>query len=283
VINEQRAKGEILRRLHTDGGTFLAPNAWNAGSARMLEAAGFLALSTTSGGIALSLGLPDYEGRLGRQEMMTRIGRIARAVDVPVSADLEGGYGPRPEDVAETIRQSVAVGVVGGNIDDYTGHAQEPLFDIELAAERIQAAREAADKTTIPYMLTARTDCYLCGRVDALREAVRRANRYHKAGADCIFVPGVVDHAEIVALVQEIEAPINVVVGFAGQPMTVQELAILGVKRISIGGSLARATFALIRRAADEMMTKGTFSFAEQQISDAELSSFFGSWAEKVA
>jgi 2-methylisocitrate lyase-like PEP mutase family enzyme len=283
VINEQRAKGELFRRLHTDSGTFLAPNAWNAGSARMLEAAGFPALSTTSGGIALSLGLPDYEGRLGRQEMMTRIGRIARAVDVPVSADLEGGYGPRPDDVAETIRQSVAVGVVGGNIDDYTGQAREPLFDIELAVERIQAAREAADKTTIPYTLTARTDCYLSGRADPLREAVRRANRYRKAGADCIFVPGVVDHAEIVALVQEIDAPINVVVGFAGQPMTVRELAILGVKRISIGGSLARATFALIHRAADEMMTQGTFSFAEQQISDAELSSFFGSWTEKVA
>jgi 2-methylisocitrate lyase-like PEP mutase family enzyme len=283
MTNEQRAKAEKFRRLHTDNGTFLAPNAWNAGSARMLEAAGFPALSTTSGGIALSLGLPDYEGRLGREEMMMRIERIARAVDVPVSADLEGGYGPRPEDVAETIRQSVEAGVVGGNIDDYTGLAQAPLFDLELAVERIRAAREAADKTTIPYTLTARTDCYVAGRVDPLREAVRRANRYHEAGADCIFVPGVVDHAEIVALVQEIEAPINVVVGFAGQPLTVRELAILGVKRISIGGSLARATFALIHRAADEMMTRGTFSFADQQISDAELSSFFGSWSEKVA
>jgi 2-methylisocitrate lyase-like PEP mutase family enzyme len=283
VTNEQRAKGDRFRRLHTNSGTFLAPNAWNAGSARMLEAAGFPAISTTSGGIALSLGLPDYEGRIGREEMMTSIERIARAVDVPVSADLEGGYGTRPEDVAETIRQSVEAGAVGGNIDDYTGQARAPLFDLELAAERIRAAREAADKTTIPYTLTARTDCYLTGRADPLREAVRRANRYHKAGADCIFVPGVVDHAEIVALVQEIEAPINVVVGFAGQPMTVQELAILGVKRISIGGSLARATFALIRRAADEMMTQGTFCFAEQQISDAELSSFFGSWSEKVA
>lgn len=283
MTNEQRAKGDRFRRLHTNSGTFLAPNAWNAGSARMLEAAGFPAISTTSGGIALSLGLPDYEGRIGREEMMTSIERIARAVDVPVSADLEGGYGTRPEDVAETIRQSVEAGAVGGNIDDYTGQARAPLFDLELAAERIRAAREAADKTTIPYTLTARTDCYLTGRADPLREAVRRANRYHKAGADCIFVPGVVDHAEIVALVQEIEAPINVVVGFAGQPMTVQELAILGVKRISIGGSLARATFALIRRAADEMMTQGTFCFAEQQISDAELSSFFGSWSEKVA
>lgn len=127
----------------------------------MLEAAGFPALSTTSGGIALSLGVPDYEGRLGREEMMKRIERIARAVDVPVNADLEGGYGPRPEDVAETIRQSVEAGVVGGNIDDYTGQAQAPLFDIELAVERIRAAREAADKTTIAYTLTARTDCYV--------------------------------------------------------------------------------------------------------------------------
>jgi len=214
MTNEQRAKAEQFRRLHADNGTFLAPNAWNAGSARMLEAAGFPALSTTSAGIALSLGVPDYEGRLGREEMMKRIERIARAVDVPVSADLEGGYGPRPKDVAETIRQSVEAGVVGGNIDDYTGQAQAPLFDIELAVERIRAAREAADKTTIPYTLTARTDCYISGRAVPLREAVRRANRYREAGADCIVVPGVVDHAEIVALVQEIEAPINGVDSF---------------------------------------------------------------------
>ena len=163
------------------------------------------------------------------------------------------------------------------------GARKVPLFEIDAAVERIRAAREAADKTTIPYTLTARTDCYVSGRHDPLREAVRRANHYRRAGADCIFVPGVVDHAEIVSLVREIDAPVNVVVGFAGQPMTVQELAILGVKRISIGGSLARATFALIHRAAGEMMTQGTFSFAEQQISDAELSSFFGSWTEKVA
>ncbi|HUL06310.1 MAG TPA: isocitrate lyase/phosphoenolpyruvate mutase family protein [Candidatus Acidoferrum sp.] len=283
MINEQRAKGERFRRLHTDSGTFLAPNAWNAGSARMLEAAGFPALSATSGGIALSLGVPDYEGRLGREEMMRRIEGIARAVDLPVSADLEGGYGVKPEGVAETIRQAVQAGVVGGNIDDYTGRAQAPLYDMELAADRIRAAREAADKTGIAFTLAARTDAYVAGRADPLREAVRRAYRYRQAGADCIFVPGVVDHAEIVSLVREIDAPLNIVVGFAGQPMTVQQLAILGVKRISIGGSLARATFALIRHAADEMITKGTFSFAEHQLSDAELSSFFGSWTEKVA
>jgi 2-methylisocitrate lyase-like PEP mutase family enzyme len=280
---DQLSKAERFRRLHTAPGTFIAPNAWNAGSARMLEAAGFPALSTTSGGIALALGRPDYDGRLAREEMMQRLGRIAKAVDVPVSADLENGYGPRPEDVAETIQQAAAAGAVGGNIEDYTGDPRKPLFEIELAETRIRAAREAADKTGIPFTLTARTDCYLSGHAEPFSEAVRRATRYRQAGADCISVAGVTDRSTIAALVRAINAPLNVVVGFAGKPLTEQDLASIGVKRISIGGSLARATFALILRAANEMAQQGTFSFAEEQISDAELASFFGSWSEIAA
>lgn len=283
MTQAQSAKAERLRALHTSPGTFLAPNAWNAGSARMLEAAGFAALSTTSSGIALALGRPDYEGRLGRQEMMEWIGRIAQAVDVPVNADLENGYGSQPEEVAETIRQAVAAGVAGGNIEDYTGDPRAPLFEGELAVARIRAAREAADGSGLPFTLTARTDCYVCGYEKPFSEAVRRAKRYREAGADCIFVAGVTDRATIAALVREIQAPLNVGVGFAGQPLSARELATMGVKRISIGGSLARATFALMRRAANEMAMQGTFSFAEEQIPDAELSSFFGSWSEKVA
>jgi 2-methylisocitrate lyase-like PEP mutase family enzyme len=283
MTQDQLAKAERFRKLHTNPGTFLAPNAWNAGSARMLEAAGFPALSTTSSGIALALGRPDYEGRLGRQEMMERIARIAGAVEVPVNADLENGYGPKPEDVAETIRQAVAAGVVGGNIEDYSTDPRAPLFEIELAAARIRAAREAADQSGIPFMLTARTDVYISGQEKPMSEAVRRAKRYREAGADCIFVAGVSDKSTISALVREIGGPIAVGVGFGGQPLTARELATMGVKRISIGGSLARTTFALIRRAATEMAQEGTFSFASEQIPDAELSTFFGSWNEKVA
>ena len=283
MTQEQLAKAEQFRNLHTSPGTFLAPNAWNAGSARLLEAAGFPALSTTSSGIALSLGRPDYEGRLGREEIISRVGSMARAVELPVNADLENGYGPQPEDVAETVRQAVAAGAVGGNIEDYTGDPREPLFEADLAAARIAAARAAADKSGIPFTLTARTDCYITGQDKPMTEAVRRAKLYREAGADCIFVAGVTDRSTIAALVREIPAPLNVVVGFAGQPLTARELATMGVKRISIGGSLARATFGLIRRAANEMAQQGTFSFAEEQIPDAELSTFFGSWSEKVA
>jgi len=283
MTQDQLAKAEQFRKLHTNPGTFLAPNAWNAGSARMLAAAGFPALSTTSGGIALALGRPDYEGRLGRQEMMERIARIANSVEVPVNADLENGYGPTPEDVAETIRQAATAGVVGGNIEDYSADPRAPLFEIEHAVARIRAAREAADQTGIPFTLTARTDVYVTGQEKPMSEAVRRAKRYREAGADCIFVAGVTDKSTIAALVREIPAPLCVGVGYAGKSLTARELATMGVKRISIGGSLARATFALIRRAATEMAQEGTFSFADEQIPDAELSTFFGSWNEKVA
>src|SRR5262249_58581390 len=161
-------------------GTFLAPNAWNAGSARMLEAAGFPALSTTSSGIALALGRPDYEGRLGRQEMMERIARIANSVEVPVNADLENGYGPTPEDLAETVRQAVAAGVVGGNIEDYSADPRAPLFEIEHAAARIRAAPEAAGQTGIPFTLTARTDVYISGQDKPMSEAVRPGTAHRR-------------------------------------------------------------------------------------------------------
>lgn len=275
---EQLAKAEQFRNLHKGADTFLMPNAWNPGSARMLAAAGFPAVATSSSGIAFSLGLPDYEGCISREQMMDLIGPIAAAVDVPVSADLEAGYGNSPADVAATVRQSVAAGVVGGSIEDYTGNPREPLYDAKLAIDRIKAARNAGNAAGIPYTLTARTDCFVIGHPKPFAEAVQRANLYRVSGADCIFVPGVVDRHTIAALVREINAPLAVTVGFAGTPFSVAELAEIGVKRISIGGSLARATFALIQRAANEMIHGGTFTFAEAQIPDAELSNFFAAW-----
>lgn len=279
---EQKPKGRIFRALHTAPGVVLMPNAWDAGSARMLAAAGFSAIGTTSAGIAFSHGVPDYDGRVTRPEMLDCVGRIAAAVDLPVSADLEAGYGIAPQDVAQTIALFIQAGVVGGNIEDYSGDAHCPLFDAVLASERIGAARQAADSSGLPFTLTARTDCYLAGVDDPFSEAVRRSNLYREAGADCLFVPGIRDAATIAALVREVDGPLSVVMGLAGASLNVAELAALGVKRISIGGSLARATFGLIRRAAQEMREQGSFTFADQQIPDNELCRFFAAWDNPI-
>jgi 2-methylisocitrate lyase-like PEP mutase family enzyme len=270
------AKARAFKELHRRPDIFLMPNAWNAGSARLLAAAGFAAIGTTSAGIAYSLGRPDYEGRVGRGEMMEEVGRIADAVELPVSADLEAGYGPDPEDVAETVRQAVAAGAVGGSIEDCTGDPDAPLLDPALAAERIRAARTAADASDIAFTLTGRAECYLVDHPEPFAESVRRANLYRTAGADCLYVPGVRDAGAIAALVREIDGPLNVVVGLAGEPLSLAQLQDLGVRRVSIGGSLARATFATIRRAAEEMARAGTFGFSREAIPDAEISAFFG-------
>lgn len=275
---DQLHKALRFRELHADDSTFLMPNAWDGGSARMLSSQGFPAIATTSAGIAFSLGLPDYARAVSREVMLERVGQIAAAVDVPVSADLEAGYGAQPERVGETIRQALTVGAVGGNIEDVTGKPSAPLFDLMLASERIRAAREAADASGLPFTLTARTDCYLAGIDAPFAAAVQRANRYRQAGADCLFVPGVSDPEVIAALVKEIDGPLNVVMGLSGSTLSVSQLAALGVRRITIGGSLARATYGLIRRAAVEMKEEGNFSFAERQIPDGELNRFFASF-----
>ena len=275
---DQLQKASILKELHARDGTFLMPNAWDAGSARMLSASGFPAIATTSAGIAFSLGLPDYEGAVSREAMLERVGLIAAAVDLPVSADLEAGYGVEPDQVGETIRKAITVGAVGGNIEDFTGEPNAPLFDLALAAERIRAARQAADASAIPFTLAARTDCYLAGVDKPFAAAVERANCYREAGADCLFVPGVSDPDVIAALVKEIDGPLTVVMGLSGSTLSVSQLAALGVRRITIGGSLARATYGLIRQAAVEMKEQGSFSFADRQIPDGELCRFFASF-----
>lgn len=275
ALNSQLALGEQFGQLHQGSQAFLMPNAWDAGSACILAASGFQCLATTSAGIAYSLGLPDVEGRVSRTQMMERIHQIASAVKLPVSADLEAGFGASPEDVMETIRLAIQAGVVGGNIEDLSSNSQTPLFDLDLAADRIRAAREAADCSGIRFTLTARTDCYLANVPSPFAEAVRRANRFREMGADCLFIPGVQDAETIAALVREIDGPINVVMGLTNSSFSVAQLNALGVRRISIGGSLARSALGLVRCAAQEMRELGSFSFAEQQIPDAELCDFF--------
>lgn len=256
------------------------PNAWDAGSARMLASNGFSAIATTSAGIAFSLGLPDYAGTVTQTEMLGCLQRIARAIDLPVSADLEAGYGTEPEQVGETIELAIAAGAVGGNIEDFTGDASAPMFNPSLAAQRIRAARIAADKSGMSFTLTARTDCYLANVAAPFSEAVQRANSYREAGADCLFVPGASDPGTIAQLVKEIDGPLTVVMGLKGASLTVSQLEDLGVRRITIGGSLARATYALIRQAAQEMAGTGTFNYSSQQIPDAELCAFFASYQD---
>lgn len=277
LMNLQKQRGEQFGRLHQEPDAFLMPNAWDAGSACILAASGFQCLATTSAGIAFSLGQPDVEGRVSRAQMMERIHQIASAVTLPISADLEAGFGSAPEEVAETILLAIQAGAVGGNIEDLSGDPHNPLFDLELAADRIRAAREAANRSGITFTLTARTDCYLANLPSPFAEAVRRANCFREMGADCLFVPGIRDAETIAALVREIDGPLNVVMGLTGGAFTVSQLNNLGVKRISIGGSLARSALGLVRRAAQEMREHGSFNFAEQQIPDVELCNFFAS------
>ena len=206
--------GRRFRRLHEDG-TFVMPNAWDAGSALLLETAGFEAIGTTSAGIAYALGKADATGALSIDEALEETARIAGAVSVPVNVDAENGYGDSPEAVAECIRRCIGAGAVGAGIEDYTRDPARPLYDRALAVERIRAAREAVDASGVPFVLTARAECYLYGVPGAFAESVARSNLYREAGADLLYTPGVKDRSEVAALVREIDGPMNFVVGKA--------------------------------------------------------------------
>ncbi|MEH6455222.1 MAG: isocitrate lyase/phosphoenolpyruvate mutase family protein [Cocleimonas sp.] len=268
-------KAEIFQNLHLDPNTFIMANAWSAGSAILLEESGFQAIATTSAGIAYNNGLPDYESAVPLELALQETRKIAHAVKIPVSMDAENGYGDSAESVAKNIKKIAVTGVVGANIEDYTGKKDNPLYDAQLAKERIQAAKEAVADLDYPFILTGRSDCFLIDHPEALKESIYRANLFREAGADCLFIPGVKDIETIKTLVQEIDGPISVVMGLSGAPISLAELNQAGVSRISIGGSLARATFGLIRNASKEMLEKGTFEFSKLQIADDELCNLF--------
>jgi 2-methylisocitrate lyase-like PEP mutase family enzyme len=263
-----------FRELHAGTTGFVMPNAWDAGSAVILAEAGFAALATTSAGIAFSLGkgdhtLPDGAPAVSREQMFERVQQITEATGLPVNGDLEDGYGARPEQVAETIGLARTAGLAGGNIEDYDGHT---LYDEELSVERIIAAREAAGPD---FVLTARTDGQLLATPTSLADSIERANRYREAGADCLYVPGVNDLETITTLVKEIDGPLNVVLGLGTSRLTTGELLAAGVTRISLGGSIARAALAFIRRSAEELLTHGSLEFARGQIPQRELNELF--------
>lgn len=258
-------KAATLLRLHSGPG-FVIPNAWDPGSARVLEHVGFPAIATTSAGIAWALGVPDG-GAVDRDTMLDHIGRIVAAVEVPVTADLEAGYGHTADDVGETVRRVTALGAVGANIEDArTGGG---LYDLDTAVDRIAAARAAAPRGT--FVLNARTDTYLVSPAeDAFDETVERANRYVEAGADCVFVPGVVEEESIRRLADAVPVPLNVVAGLASTT-DAPTLFSLGVRRVSVGGSLARASLSLLERAGRELLDSGTLGFLDGAISYADL------------
>ena len=262
-------KAAALIALHSGPG-FVLPNAWDGGSARILEQVGFPAIATTSAGIAWSCGVPDG-GSMSRDAMLERVAAIAAAVGVPVTADLESGYGDTAEEVGRTVARAAEQGAVGGNLEDAT---EGGLFAIAEAADRIAAARAAAPKGR--FVLNARTDTYFGGETgDVFGETVERAARYVEAGADCIFVPGVVDEETIRRLAAAIPAPLNVVAGLASTT-DAPTLFSLGVKRVSLGGSLARAMLSALERAGRELLDAGTLGFLDGAIGYAELQRRFG-------
>ena len=264
-----------FRALH-DRPPLVLPNAWDAASARVVELAGAAAVATTSAGVSWALGRSDGQ-RLRREEMLEAVGRIARAVDVPVTADVESGYGHgTARDAAETARALVALGVAGLNLEDSPGADGQPLMPSEAHAERIQAVREAARAAGGDLVINARTDVFLAqvGEPTArLGEAVRRANLYRAAGADCVFVPGVLDEATIEALARDVGGPLNVM-AMPGAP-TVSRLAALGVARVSVGPALALVALQATRRAVRELLERGTYGTVEGMLPFGEVNAMF--------
>lgn len=270
-----RQKAEDFRSLHHAAQMLVLPNAWDAASARVFELAGFAAVATTSAGIASAYGYPDGE-RMSRAEMLDAVHRIARAVAVPVTADMETGFGVTPDEVAATARLTLESGAIGLNLEDGTHDRARPLTDISLQVEKIAAVRQMAEAFGVPLVINARTDVFT--KLDArdptrLAQAIQRGNAYRAAGADCVFVFGVSDKPTIAELVRGIAAPINILAHYGGP--TIAELAELGVARVTFGSTPMRATMSLVERIARELKQDGAYSFAQDILSYAEVNSYF--------
>jgi 2-methylisocitrate lyase-like PEP mutase family enzyme len=265
-----------FRQLHRGPNVLILPNAWDVASARIFEDAGFPAIATTSAGIAYSLGYADGQ-HIPREEMMARIARIVRAVHVPVTADIEAGYGSNVEDVAKTTCELIQMGVVGMNLEDGSSDRTHPLIDLQLAADKIKAARQAAVDARAQIVINARTDVYLLpgANPDAdYSEALRRLVAFRDAGADCVFAPGLKDAETIGRLAKAVECPLNILAG-PGTP-SIPELAKLGVARVSVGSGPMRATLGLLRRLAEELKTSGTYSEMKGAVPYAEVNKLLG-------
>lgn len=270
-MRTQFEKGLAFRALHERAGAFVIPNPWDVGTARLLELEGFEALATTSAGCAFAMGKPDNS--IGREAAMAHVAAIACSTDLPVSGDLENGFGDSPEEVARTIRMAAAAGLVGGSIEDATGDSARPIYDAGLARERVQAAVEAAHALPFPFVLTARAENYLHGRPD-LVDTIERLQMYQEAGADVLYAPGLPTAEAIRAVVRGMDRPVNVLAG-GGTLFSVTTLEGLGVKRISVGSALARVALGAFLTAAREMRNRGTFVWAKKALEYAEVNALF--------
>jgi 2-methylisocitrate lyase-like PEP mutase family enzyme len=272
----QAEKAAQFQALHQRPEPFVIGNPWDAGTARILTSLGFLALSTTSAGLAFSLGRRDGTASVSRAEALANAQSIADATDLPVAADLENGYGNTPEIVAETIRLAgERAGLVGGSIEDATGNPDSPIYDYRLAVRRIEAAAAAARALPFPFMLVARAENYLHGRPD-LDDTIRRLQAYEAAGAEVLYAPGITQPDDIRAVCSAVKKPVNVLMGMKGAPpLSVKELGELGVRRISLGSGFCRAALTAFLHAAREVIDDGTFTFAEQTLYMSELADLF--------
>jgi 2-methylisocitrate lyase-like PEP mutase family enzyme len=269
MANEQ--KYLAFRALHEQPGIFVMPNPWNAGTARILTALGFKALATTSAGYAFAVGQRDSTTGLTRAEILDNAKAIVEATHLPVSADLMDGFGPSPQVCAETIRIASDIGLAGGSIEDATGDPKDPIFGFELAVQRIEAAARAAHDCR--FLLTARAENFLHGRAD-LDDTIRRLQAFARAGADVVYAPGLPSLEAIRQACESVSTPVNVLMGLKGAVFSIEELQAVGVKRISVGGALARAALGAFLRAAREVKDKGTFTFAADAITHAEATGY---------
>jgi len=271
-MRTQSEKGTIFRALHERDRAFIIPNPWDIGTAKLLAHLGFEALATTSAGYAFSLGRRD--NTVGRDKMIAHVREIVAATDLPVSADLENGFGDDPETVAETIKLGAAAGLVGGSIEDSTERRDDPIYELERAVERVRAAAEVAHALPYQFTLTARAENYLFGRRD-LNDTIKRLQAYQEAGADVLYAPGLVKKEDIAALVSSVDRPVNVLMGLAGVTLTVDDLSEIGVRRISLGSVLSRVALGAFLRAAREMRDHGTFTFGDETVSFRDISEIF--------
>jgi 2-methylisocitrate lyase-like PEP mutase family enzyme len=274
-MKTQSEKAAIFQALHQRKRPFVIGNPWDAGSARILTSLKYEALSTTSAGLAFSLGRKDGTAAVSRAEALANARSIVEATNLPVAADLENGYGHKPEDAAETVRLAAEVGLVGGSIEDATGDQADPIYEFEHAVERIAAAAEAAKALPFPFMLVARAENYLHGRPD-LDDTIRRLQAFEKAGAPVLYAPGLTQPQDVQTICASVTKPVNVLMGLKGAPrLTVTELGELGVRRISIGSGFSRAALTAFLHAAREVIEDGTFGFAEESLYISDLTAMF--------
>jgi 2-methylisocitrate lyase-like PEP mutase family enzyme len=267
-MKTQAEKCQIFSALHKRNSAFIIPNPWDVGSARLLAATGFEALASTSSGYAFSVGRQDHG--LSRDEMIAHVAALAAATDLPLSADLENGFGDDTKTVAETIRMAAAAGLAGCSIEDSRNADGEPIYEFGQAVERVRAAVDVVRTLPFPFMLTARAENYLHGRKD-LADTVRRLQAFQEAGANVLYAPGMTDVKEIATMIKAVDLPVNVLAGMQGVHFNMEELSRIGVRRVSVGGALTRVALGAFLRAAREMKEHGTFTFVDEPISSREI------------